>query len=143
MGRRAAPLLRSPRPWLLHDRAPGDVRVDLVETLGVLVAVDVVGPHHQRVLVRLDVVVLADATGPEAELAIELLSRLVADPDLEGEARGAPSDGLPGQSEQEAGGDLVLVPRRVDGDGGDVSVVDGHHQARVAGNDALDARHVV
>src|SRR6516165_4390316 len=48
---------------VLDDRGTGHVRLEPGETLGVLGRVDVLGPHHQGVLVRLLVVVLADAGG--------------------------------------------------------------------------------
>ena len=41
--------------------------------------VDVVGPHHERVLVGLDVVALADPGRREAEAPVQGLGRLVAD----------------------------------------------------------------
>ena len=47
--------------------------------------VDLVRPHHERVLVRLGVVALAHADRAEAEPAVQLLRRRVRQPDLERE----------------------------------------------------------
>src|SRR5947207_5717436 len=76
---------RAARSCVLDDRRAWHARLDRAQSLGVLVSVDVVGPHDEGVLVRLDVVVLAYAGGMEAEPAVHGLSRLVAHAHLEGE----------------------------------------------------------
>ena len=83
-----------------------------VEQLGVLGRVDLVRPHHERVLVDLLVVVLAHADRAEAELAVEVLRGAVRHPHLEREARGAAGDRPRGEPQQQPGADLVAVPLR-------------------------------
>ena len=66
--------------------SPGDGALDRVEQLGVVGLVDLVRPHHERVLVDLLVVVLAHADRPEAEASVQLLRAEVRHADLEREA---------------------------------------------------------
>ncbi len=131
------------RAAVVQEGHPGDPGLDAFQPLAVVGAVDVVGPHHQRILVRLDVVVLPDAGGGEAELAVELLGGDVGHPHLQGEAGHAPGHALPGEGQQDAAGQLAPVPGGVDGEGGDVAVVAAHHQPAVAGHHPLDPGHVV
>src|SRR5207237_10123157 len=83
--RRTARSAWPPHSWpqLFDQGGAGDAALDGGQALGVLPGAHVVGPHDEGVLVRLDVVVAADAGGPEAELAVHGLGRLVADPHLE------------------------------------------------------------
>src|SRR5688572_6706628 len=79
---------------ILHLGRPGYAGFDRIEEPGVLLAADVLGPHHEGVLLGLGVVVLPHADGPEPEPPVQVLGRLVAEPDLQGEARRSPPAGL-------------------------------------------------
>src|SRR5437763_6475421 len=114
---------------VLHLGGAGEAVLDGGEEPGVLVAGDVLGPHDEGVLLGLGVVVLPHADRPEPKTPVEVLGRLVAQPHLQRQGRRPPPAGLPGQGQEEAGADLVAVPGGIDGDGGDVPVVEGHHQS--------------
>src|SRR2546421_3983628 len=100
---------------VLHLGGAGHAVLDGGQEPGVLVAGDVLGPHDEGVLLRLGVVVLAHADGPEPEAPVQVLGRLVGQPHLQREAGGPPPAGLPGQGQQQPGADLVALPGRVDG----------------------------
>ena len=110
--------------------SPGTPALDAVEQRGVLGLVDLVRPHHERVLVDLRVVVLAHADRREPEPPVQVLRAVVRHPDLERERRRVPRDRLAREREQQPRADLVPVPARVDRDRRDVPVVERHHQAR-------------
>ena len=96
--------------------------------------VDVVGPHHQGVLVVLGVVALADAGRGEAERRYIAWAPALRHAHLERELlrRPAATRLRRASCEQQPGADLAAVPGRVDGDGGDVAVVGDQHQPGVA-----------
>src|SRR2546430_10727968 len=82
----------SPFLGMLEKCVTRDLDLEAVEELGVVGRVDVVGPHDERVLVKVGVIALADADGREAESAVELLGAPVRQPYLEREgARAAPA----------------------------------------------------
>src|SRR5581483_2145533 len=128
---------------VLHLGGAGYAVLDGGEEPAVVVAGDVLGPHHEGVLLGLGVVVLAHADRPEPETPVQVLGRLVGQAHLQRQAGGPPPAGLPGQGQEETGADLVAVPGRVDGNGGDVPVVEGHHQPGVADHLPADEGHVV
>ncbi len=149
-GRLVARRLDPQHPSVGHDPIPSPRTVTPGTAASISVErprerrlVDVLGPHHQRILVRLDVVVLPDAGGPEAEASVEVLGPGVADPHLEGEVPGAAVERGPGQLGEEARPDRGAVPRGVDGDRGDVRVVAGEHEPGVADHDCVDPGHEV
>src|SRR5262245_43355721 len=88
----------------LQGGGAGGGGLELVEAGGEVGAVDVVGPHDDRVLERAvdRVVPLADPGGGEAEAAVEGLGGLVGRPHLEGEGGGALVHRGPAQGEQQA-----------------------------------------
>ena len=117
--------------------------LDRVEQRGVLGLVDLVRPHHQRVLVDLLVVVLAHADGREPEAAVHVLRADVRHAHLERDRGGAALDRLAHEHEHQPRADLGAVALRVDRDRGDVRLVERHHQPRVPDQVAPDARDVV
>ena len=118
---------RSSSSWTV---VPVMVVGQAIEPLVVLGGVHVVGPHHERILVRLLVVALADPGRHEPEPPVQLLRGPVAEANLEREVLGAPRHCGVRQREQQAQPDLVAVPGRVDGEGGDVAVLLDEHHAR-------------
>src|SRR3546814_12229097 len=88
--------------------------------------------HDDRILVRLDVVALADAGRHEPEALVERLRAPVAGPHLEGEVLGSLVDAAPSEGEQQPGAELVAVPAGVDRDGRDVPVLEHAHEPSVA-----------
>ena len=133
---------RAHRP-VLEDGLAGDGRLDAIEQLGVVGRVDLVDPHHQRVLAGLLVVVLADADGSEPESPVEELRARVREPNLEREVPRVAGERLVRETEHETRPDPVPVPCRVDGDRRDVPVLAAQHETRVPDDVATDASHEV
>src|SRR5215207_11438300 len=123
---------RGSEPVTFDDGAAGYVDLDLVQAIGIVRGVDVVGPHDEGVLAGLGVVALAHACRQEAEALVQRLRPRVAHAHLEGEVAAAPLDRRPGQRQQHPGGDAVALPLGVDGHRGDVAVVDRPEQPGVA-----------
>src|SRR5438132_4724385 len=101
------------RPWLERPDAVGDLADDRLEPPPILGRTDVVDPHHQGVLVRLLVVVLAPAHRPEPELRVEVLRSRVGPPDLERHGAGPHLHRFLDQLVQEPGADLSPVVLRI------------------------------
>src|SRR6266536_2439050 len=129
----------SPALGLLDDRLALDLALEAGEELGVLGASDLVCPHHERVLVGLDVVILPHTDGREAESPVQLLGGAVRQTHLEREAARLTRDRFPRQHQQQPRRDLAALPSRVDGERRDVPVVCGQHQPAVADDVAADA----
>src|SRR5687768_12274960 len=91
----------------LPRRGAGHRRGDGIEPLSVRGEIDVVGPHHDRVLVGLGVVVLPHPGRREAERAVQLLGARVAHPDLEREPGAAALGGGSAQPQHEPCADPV------------------------------------
>src|SRR3954451_21250306 len=89
--------------WRATVGVRGELALDGGQELRIRGLVDVVRPHHDRVLVDLLVVVLAHADRDEPELAVEVLRSPVGDPHLQGEALRAPRDPLAREPEQQSG----------------------------------------
>ena len=106
-------------------------------------AVDIVRPHHQGVLVVVDVVVATYAGGSEAEPPVQVLRTAVGQTHLERQVLDGSCHAAAGQLQQHPGGDALSVPPGVHGDVGDVPVVVGDHQAGVADHSGTDAGHEV
>src|SRR5262249_20745524 len=92
--------LPSPALGRLDDGLTLDLALEPGEELGVLAALDLVGPHHERVLVGLDVVVLAHADRCEPETPVQLLGGAVREPHLECEAARLTRDRFTRQHDQ-------------------------------------------
>ena len=92
--------------------SPGHTRLEPGKQPRVLGRVDVVDPHHQRVLVGLLVVVLAHAHRREPEAAVQLLRALVRHAHLEGEVVGAAHERLARERDHEPRRDAAPVPGR-------------------------------
>src|SRR5947207_2812500 len=69
--------------------AGGHAVHDVVQPPTVVLGSNVVGPHDQRILAGLLVVVLADPHGAKSEPRIQALGAVVRDPDLQRHGRGA------------------------------------------------------
>src|ERR687897_1301070 len=134
---------RGSEPVTFDDGAAGDADLDLVQAVGIVRGVDVVGPHDEGVLAGLGVVALAHACRQEAEALIQRLRPRVAHAHLEGEVAAAPLDRRPSQRQQHPGGDALALPRGVDGHRGDVTIVDRPEQPGVADDLGPHARDQV
>src|SRR5438093_10975207 len=135
-------------PRTFNGRAPslhvlGGADHDVVQELLVLGGVHVVDPHHQRVLARLLVVVLAHAHRTEPEPPVQPLRPPVRHPDLQRHGPGPHLDGRLDQLVQQAGPDLATVVLGVHGDGGDVGLVPVADHAGVADHVAADPGHQI
>src|SRR3546814_19597068 len=93
----------------LRDGGAGQRALDGREALRVLGGVDVVGPHDDRVLVRLDVVAIADPGRPQPEALVERLRAPVACPHPAGEVLGPLVYAAPGEGRQPPGAELLAV----------------------------------
>ena len=112
--------------------------LDAFEQRRVIVAVDLVHPHHERVLTGLLVVVLAHADRGEAEAPVQELRALVRHAHLEREVAGVARQRLAREHEHQPRADRVPLPRRVDRDRRDVPVLAGEQQPRVPDDVATD-----
>src|SRR5262245_46558081 len=95
----------SPSTGLVVDGIAGDLGLELAEERRVLGCVHLVDPHHERVLVGLLVVALADSDRREAEPAVQVLGALVRQAHLEGHVLGTARDRLAREPEEQAGAD--------------------------------------
>ena len=82
---------------------------------GVRGRADLVGPHDQRVLLELLVVVLAHADRPEPVPAVQPLRAPVRDADLERDRLGAHLDRAQHEVVEQPRRDLVTLMQRIDG----------------------------
>jgi hypothetical protein len=102
------------------------------EQVGVRLAVQVVGPHDQRVLTGLGVVLGAHSDRREAEPRVQALRPAVVDADLQCRRLGSQPAGIAQQPDQQPRSDLATVVVRMRRDGGDVGLPHGDHHAGVA-----------
>ncbi len=100
----------------------GGPRLEGVEATGVVGLIDVVGPHHQRILARVGVVVASHPGRGEPEGPVEGLGLGVVGPDLERDGGDAHLDGLAALGGQQPGGDAQPAPGRIDRQRGHVPV---------------------
>src|SRR6266545_1979 len=103
--------------------AVGELFCQPPQSLLVVGPVHIVDPHDEGVLVHLLVVVLADADGPEPELAVQALGAVVRDTDLQGDGLRARRDRVLDEVEEQAHPDLVALVLGVDGDVRDVGLL--------------------